>query len=284
MKRAASYIDRILHGEKPVSKRTLGDPRRGYRSVALGGIKGPPAFITGVAPEPALRCARSLDLPPIPEQAARELRGEPGRRQARIPMTLNESGFDQADRIVTISVRDHWKLFLIEGIVLVILGCLAVAVPPIASLAVEIVIGWIFLVSGLVGLFTTYMMRSLPGFWWSLLSAIMAILAGIVLLAWPLTGILSLTLVLIVFFVIEGVASIMYALDHRSGLTGRWGWMLASGIIDLILAAIIVAGLPGSAAWAIGIIVGVNMLLGGVSLIAIALHARPSETARTGST
>ena len=198
-------------------------------------------------------------------------------------MTLNESGLDQADRIVTISVRDHWKLFLIEGIVLVILGCLAVAVPPIASLAVEIVIGWIFLVSGLVGLFTTYMMRSLPGFWWSLLSAILAILAGIVLLAWPPTGILSLTLVLIVFFVIEGVASIMYALDHRSGLTGRWGWMLASGIIDLILAAIIVAGLPGSAAWAIGIIVGVNMLLGGVSLIAIALHARPSETARTGS-
>ena len=198
-------------------------------------------------------------------------------------MTLNESGLDQADRIVTISVRDHWKLFLIEGIVLVVLGCLAVAVPPIASLAVEIVIGWIFLVSGLVGLFTTYMMRGLPGFWWSLLSAILAILAGIVLLAWPLTGILSLTLVLIVFFVIEGVASIMYALDHRSGLTGRWGWMLASGIIDLVLAAIIVAGLPGSAAWAIGIIVGVNMLLGGVSLIAIALHARPSETARTGS-
>ena len=191
-------------------------------------------------------------------------------------MTLNESGLDQADRIVTISVRDHWKLFLIEGIVLVILGCLAVAVPPIASLAVEIVIGWIFLVSGLVGLFTTYMMRGLPGFWWSLLSAILAILAGIVLLAWPLTGILSLTLVLIVFFVIEGVASIMYALDHRSGLTGRWGWMLASGIIDLILAAIIVAGLPGSAAWAIGIIVGVNMLLGGVSLIA----KRPSATAK----
>ena len=198
-------------------------------------------------------------------------------------MTLNESGLDRADRIVTISISDHWKLFLIEGIVLVILGCLAVAIPPLASLAVEIVIGWIFLVSGLVGLFTTYMMRSLPGFWWSLLSAILAILAGIVLLAWPLTGILSLTLVLIVFFVIEGVASIMYAVEHRRGLTGRWGWMLASGVIDLILAAIIVAGLPESAAWAIGIIVGVNMLLGGVSLIAIALHARPTEPARTGS-
>ena len=189
-------------------------------------------------------------------------------------MTLNESGLDQADRIVTISVRDHWKLFLIEGVVLVILGCLAVAVPPIASLAVEIVIGWIFLVSGLVGLFTTYMMRSLPGFWWSLLSAILAILAGIVLLAWPLTGILSLTLVLIVFFVIEGVASIMYALDHRSGLTGRWGWMLASGVVDLILAGIIFAGLPGTAAWALGLLVGINLVFGGTAMVGMALAAK----------
>jgi uncharacterized membrane protein HdeD (DUF308 family) len=197
-------------------------------------------------------------------------------------MTLNETGFDRGVRIVTVSIRDHWKLFLIEGIVLVVLGCLAVAVPPLASLAVEIVIGWIFLVSGLVGLFTTYMMRSLPGFWWSLLSAILAIGAGVVLLAWPLTGVLSLTLVLIVFFVIEGVASIMYALEHRRGLTGRWGLMLASGIIDLVLAAIIVAGLPGSAAWGIGIIVGVNMLCGGVSLVAMALHARSSGPVGTG--
>src|SRR6516162_2902015 len=98
-------------------------------------------------------------------------------------MALNESGLDRADRTVTISVRDHWKVFLVEGIVLVILGCLAVALPPLASLAVEIVIGWIFLVSGLVGLFTTYTMRSLPGFWWWLLSAILSILAGVVLLA-----------------------------------------------------------------------------------------------------
>ncbi|HEY7301856.1 MAG TPA: HdeD family acid-resistance protein [Xanthobacteraceae bacterium] len=197
-------------------------------------------------------------------------------------MTLDQTGLEGV-RPFRVSVRDHWKLFLVEGIVLVILGCLAVAVPPLASLAVEIVIGWIFLVSGLVGLFTTVVMRSLPGFWWSLLSAVLAIAAGVVLLAWPLTGILSLTLVLIVFFIIEGIASIMYALEHRSGLTGRWGWMLASGIVDLVLAAIILAGLPASAAWALGIIVGVNMLLGGVALIAMALHGRSSEPAGTGS-
>jgi uncharacterized membrane protein HdeD (DUF308 family) len=89
-----------------------------------------------------------------------------------------------------------------------------------------------------------------------------------------LRGVLSLTLVLIAFFVIEGIASIMFALDHKRELSGRWGWMLASGIIDLILATIILTGLPGSAAWAIGLLVGINMVFGGSALIAMALHAR----------
>jgi Short repeat of unknown function (DUF308) len=81
-------------------------------------------------------------------------------------------------------------------------------------------------------------------------------------------------LVLIVYFLIEGVASIMFALEHKRELSGRWGWMLASGIIDLIMAAIIFAGLPGTAVWAIGMLVGINMVFGGSALIAMALHAR----------
>jgi uncharacterized membrane protein HdeD (DUF308 family) len=103
---------------------------------------------------------------------------------------------------------------------------------------------------------------------------VIGIAAGVVLLVWPLSGVLSLTLVLIVFFTIEGIASIMYALDHKRELTGRWGFMLASGIIDLALAVIILTGLPGSAAWAIGLLVGINLAFGGAALIAMALHAR----------
>ena len=66
----------------------------------------------------------------------------------------------------------------------------------------------------------------------------------------------------------------MFALDHKRELSGRWEWMLASGIIDLVLAAIIIAGLPGTAAWAIGLLIGINMVFGGSALIAMALHAR----------
>jgi uncharacterized membrane protein HdeD (DUF308 family) len=75
----------------------------------------------------------------------------------------------------------------------------------------------------------------------------------------------------------------MFALEHKRELSGRWGWMLASGIIDLILAAIIFAGLPVTAAWAIGLVVGINMIFGGLALIAMALHAREIDRRSTVS-
>jgi len=189
-------------------------------------------------------------------------------------MSMNKPDIEKIQRAVATSLHEHWVLFLVEGIMLVILGLAAIVIPPIATLAVEILFGWLFLISGITGLITTFWMREAPGFWWSLVSAILGIAAGIVLLLWPLSGILSLTLILIVFFVIEGVASIMFALEHKRELSGRWGWILASGAIDLILAAIVFAGLPGTAAWAMGLLVGINMVFGGSALIAMALHAR----------
>jgi uncharacterized membrane protein HdeD (DUF308 family) len=172
------------------------------------------------------------------------------------------------------SVRDHWGLFLVEGIVLVILGALAILVPPLATLAVTILFGWLLLISGIVGLITTFIARHAPGFWWSLLSAMLGIAAGIVLLLWPGSGALSLTFLLIAFFLIEGFASIMFAIDHRRQLSGRWGWMLTSGIVDVILALIILSGLPGTAFWALGLLLGINLVFGGFAMIAMALHAR----------
>ena len=70
----------------------------------------------------------------------------------------------------------------------------------------------------------------------------------------------------------------MYAIEHRNQLTGQWGWMLVSGIVDLILAAIIFAGLPGTAAWALGLLVGIDMLFGGAALIAMALASRNPQS------
>jgi uncharacterized membrane protein HdeD (DUF308 family) len=177
-------------------------------------------------------------------------------------------------RAIANAIHEHWVLFLIEGIVLVILGIAALVVPVVATLAFTLLIGWLFLISGIVGLITTFWMRGVPGFWWALLSGLLGVAAGIVLLRWPISGTVSLTLVLIAFFFVEGIATIMYAIEHRAQLSSRWGWMLVSGIVDLILAGIIFAGLPGTATWALGLLVGINLLFGGAAMIAMALAAR----------
>ena len=190
-------------------------------------------------------------------------------------MSMNQSK-DPLRVDVAPSIRKHWLLFVVEGIVLVVLGLLAVLLPPLATLGVTLFLGWLFLISGIMGLIATFWMRQAPGFWWSLLSAVLGIAVGLILLINPVSGAVSLTLVLGVFFALEGVASIMYAMDHRKQLSGRWSFMLLSGLIDLILAAIILIGLPGTAAWAIGLLVGINMIFGGSALIAMGLHARNS--------
>src|SRR3954464_5544411 len=172
------------------------------------------------------------------------------------------------------AVREHWKAFLIEGILLVVLGLAAMIVPPLASLAVTIFLGWMFLISGIAGLALTFWARQMPGFWWSLISAALAVLAGIILLARPLQGVLTLTIVVGAYFLAEGVVTIMYALEHRRELSERWTWMLFSGVMDLVIAFIIITGLPGSAEWAIGLLVGINLLFGGASMIGVALAAR----------
>jgi len=135
-------------------------------------------------------------------------------------------------------------------------------------------LGWLFLISGIAGLALTFYARELPGFWWSLISAALAVLAGLILLAQPAQGVLTLTIVVGAYFLAEGIATIMYALEHRRELSGRWSWMLIAGLMDILIAAIIITGLPGSALWAIGLLVGINLLFGGTTLIGVALAAR----------
>jgi uncharacterized membrane protein HdeD (DUF308 family) len=198
-------------------------------------------------------------------------------------MATDQSRLQGVQAAVAASLHLHWRAFLIEGIVLLILGLFAIVIPNVATLAVEIFIGWVLLLSGVVGLISTFRMRSAPGFGWSLLSAVIAIAAGVILLAWPLSGVLSLTLILTAFLTIEGVASIMMALTHRHGFSARWALLLVSGLVDLFLAALILLGLPGTAAWAIGLLVGINLVFGGSTLISMALQARSLAPSAPGA-
>lgn len=175
---------------------------------------------------------------------------------------------------LTQSMRDHWGLFLAEGITLCVLGLGAIIVPPIAGLATTVFLGWLFLIAGLVGLFFTFQAKSAPGFGWALLSAVASIVAGAILLWNPLQGLATLTLVLTAYFIVDGAAIIFLAIAHRRELSGKWEWLLLNGVMDLILAGIIISGLPGTLAWALGLLVGVDLLFGGASLIAMAMELR----------
>jgi uncharacterized membrane protein HdeD (DUF308 family) len=180
---------------------------------------------------------------------------------------------DNVRRRMASAIHDHWKLFLVEGIVMMVLGLLAIAVPEVASLAITIFIGWLFFIGGIVRAISLVQHRTMPGFAWALATALLAIVLGLVLLLRPIAGVLTLTLALVVFFVLEGISAILLAIEHRRHLPS-WGWVLFSGLVDLLLAFLIWDGWPSSADWAIGLLVGINMVFLGLSLIMTALAAR----------
>jgi uncharacterized membrane protein HdeD (DUF308 family) len=174
------------------------------------------------------------------------------------------------------TARRASTFLVIEGIVLLVLGFLAIVLPMVAGIAVTIFLGWLLVMGGIVGLISTFGARPMPGFVWSLISAVLALAAGVLLIGWPGQGLVSVTLVLIVFFLADGLTSVWFAVSHRAALGSRWGWMLASGLVTLVLAIVILSGLPGSAAWALGLIVGIDMVMAGSSLVAIGTSLRPA--------
>jgi uncharacterized membrane protein HdeD (DUF308 family) len=202
---------------------------------------------------------------------------------------MDMSLYSNQDRIpgsVAKTTPDHWFLFLIEGVALMLLGLLAIVIPSITNQNVTGIFGWLFLLSGATGLVTTYWARRAPGFFWSLVSALLAILVGVVLienmsqdlyggmLGWPFHDAGPLRLILVLFFLVEGGASIMLAIEHRRQFSRHWVLMCASGAVDIALASIIIFVLPGTSAWTLGLLVGINMIFGGMALFATGVHAR----------
>jgi uncharacterized membrane protein HdeD (DUF308 family) len=168
---------------------------------------------------------------------------------------------------------NHRRSYLIEGVTLVVLGLIAMALPAVAGPGATRALGWLLLVGGAVGLIGTLAARHAPGFVWLLLSASVAMLTGMLLIWDPAAGILSLTLVLILFFLIDGALMITAAIEHRREGAPRWAWMLVGGIVDLVLGGIFLAGMPGTFTWAPSVLVGFDLLVAGGALIAMAVGA-----------
>jgi len=172
------------------------------------------------------------------------------------------------------TVRLHSGLFLAQGIITTLLGIAAVIWPQISTMAVELYVGWILLLSGIMGLVVMFFAPNVSAFLWTLLTAALTLFAGVVLLWHPVEGVVSLTLLLVAFFIAEGVFQLAAALAYRTTFPESWGWMFFSGLVDLALAGLLIAGWPGSAAWALGLTVGINLISSGVATTIVASTVR----------
>jgi uncharacterized membrane protein HdeD (DUF308 family) len=169
------------------------------------------------------------------------------------------------------ALRKHSTWFTIYGVVLALLGAAAIIMPGIATLATTILLGWLLLASGVIALIAVFSAgTSVPGFWWNLLTAIIYLLAGASLLWSPIAGIITLTIFLAAYFLATGVTKLIAAIGYRQAIPGAWGWVLFSAIVDIALSVLIFTGLPGSAIWVLGLMVGINLLMGGIALIVAA--------------
>jgi uncharacterized membrane protein HdeD (DUF308 family) len=170
------------------------------------------------------------------------------------------------------TVKRYSLWYLFEGVLLVVAGILAVIYSVISSVAVVVLLGWLLIASGVLQGLSLVGARHVPHFWLQLISVILAILIGFLFLRDPAQGMTTLALLLIVFFMMEGISKVVFALTIRP--FPNWGWVLASGLIGVLLALILWASLPATAMWLIGVLLGINLISIGAAIAYLAWHVR----------
>lgn len=172
-------------------------------------------------------------------------------------MTLDEAAevFREAVRD---TVKRHSLWYLLQGFLLSAAGILAIIFPLVSSAAAVTLLGWLLLLSGLVQGISLIGTRQVPHFWLQLISVILGVLIGLLFLRDPLDSLVTITLLLIVFFMIEGISKIVFALTIRP--LPHWGWVLGSGLVGVLLSLLLWASMPVTAVWLIGLMLGVKLI------------------------
>ena len=135
------------------------------------------------------------------------------------------------------TVKRYSLWYLIQGVLLVVAGVLALVYPFIASVTVVFLLAWILIASGILQGIGLIGASNVPHYWLQLISAVLAILIGVILLSSPDSGLLIMTVLLIVYFMVEGIAKVIFALTIRP--FPHWGWVLGSGLVGILLALIL---------------------------------------------
>lgn len=180
---------------------------------------------------------------------------------------------DQTETRIDImeTVRQFRSRFRNIGIVLIVLGALAILFPLIFSVVAKVALGWIFLLTGAALLFHAFQVRGWQSAIWSGVIAALHLALGVYLAFFALTGLVGLTLLVGIVFMLQGVAEGLIASQHRPAK--GWGWLAANGVVSAALGILLIAGLPGTALWAIGVLLGVNFISSGMAFVALSRMA-----------
>lgn len=194
-----------------------------------------------------------------------------------IPMDAAAAALREAMRE---TVKRYSLWYLIQGVLLVVAGVCALIYPFIASVAIVSLLAWILIVSGVLQGIGLIGASNVPHYWLQLISAVLAILIGVLLLRAPDSGLLIMTVLLIVYFMVEGMAKVIFALTIRP--FPNWGWVLGSGVVGIVLASVLWANMPLGADWVLGLMLGVLLICEGAALTTLAWHVRHAPSVGSG--
>lgn len=188
---------------------------------------------------------------------------------------LSQTDIESAIEAARAQIKQNWGWFLALGIVFVLAGLAAIAFPLLSTIATKIALGWIFLAGGVLMILHAFSASGWRGFLLGLLIGVLYVVAGGWLAFFPFTGIITLTILLAALFLAEGVLEVIMAFRVRPH--EGWAWLLLSGLVAIAVGVMIAMQLPSSAAWAIGLLTGINLLMTGASFIALALAGRRGD-------
>ncbi len=173
------------------------------------------------------------------------------------------------------TVKRHSLWYLIQGGLMILAGLLALLYPLISTAAVVYLLGWVLIISGLAQGISLIGAQHVPHFWLQLISVVLACVIGVLFVTNLGEAILTLSLLLIVFFMVEGMSKVIFSLTIRP--FPNWGWVLASGVVGIVL-ALILWSTPEAAVWLLGLLIGVQLISEGAALGYLAWHVRKERT------
>jgi uncharacterized membrane protein HdeD (DUF308 family) len=173
------------------------------------------------------------------------------------------------------AIKRHSFWYLLQGILMVLAGIVALIFPVLSSIAVIVMLGWLLVISGVLQAISLIGATNVPHFWLQLITVALSVVVGLLFLGNPGGGLFALTLLLIVFFIVGGMGKIVFALTIRP--FPSWGWILASGVIGMALGVILFTQMPLTAAWLLGVLVGIQLFCEGAALAYMAWSVRHSE-------